>query len=272
SGGIGDGRSAGHPMAMAVHGAGNVLIAGGFNGQVTFGSFTLSDANGNGFLAKLDPNGNYLWAENMGAGANGVAVDSAGDPYITGTMGSQATFGSITVTLPAGGVGPFAAKADPNGTFLWADGMGQTKVNGYQYAQGVSIAVDGNGNAYVGGNYYGTYDFDPSAGSYVLSSIKRRGGYPSQDVVVEKLNANGGTFSGTVDFDPGAGTTNLTSAGGKDAFVLKLSNAGAFLNAVDMGGAADDSVNALAVDPLGDIYATGFFQLTASFGSTTLTS
>ena len=96
----------GNASGIGVDAFGNVLIAGGFNGQVTFGSFTLSDANGNGFLAKLDPNGNYLWVENVNsyAGVSGLAVDSAGDSYITGQAGGQGTFGSITVTLPAGGV------------------------------------------------------------------------------------------------------------------------------------------------------------------------
>ena len=113
-----------------------------------------------------------------------------------------------------------------------------------------SIAVDSSGNIYTTGYFQGTVDFDPGVGTTNLIST---GDY---DVFVSKLDSTGallwaksfggtsadlsssiavdnsgniyttGYFQGTVDFDPGVGTTNLTSAGGDDVFVLKLSSSG----------------------------------------------
>jgi len=293
----------------------------------------------------------------------GVAVDTAGTSYVTGEINWQGTFGSITVTLPSGGQGIFVAKFDPNGTALWADGMGRNSSSYDQFGNGQSLAVDGAGNVYVGGYYAGTFDFDPGSGQHILSSMNGKLGRNRTSVFVEKLTASGsfiwadsfdssldanfsamvldananvyltgtfggakndfnpgrgtysldpskgrgffekldtngkfvwaeninvspasiavdssgyvyigGSFSGTVDFDPGSGTYNLTSAGGNDAFVLKLTSAGAFLSVLDMGGAGDDAVSSIAIDPLGHVYLVGTFQLTATFGSTILTS
>ncbi len=74
-----------------------------------------------------------------------------------------------------------------------------------------------------------------------------------------------GEFGGTVDFDPGPGTANLTSVGGSDVFVLKLDSAGNFLWARAVGGSTIDRGFGIAVDELGNVYATGSFQDTADF-------
>jgi methionine-rich copper-binding protein CopC len=107
--------------------------------------------------------------------------------------------------------------------------------------------VDSSGNVYTTGYFFDTVDFDPGAGTSNLTSV---GG---TDIFVSKLDTSGnfvwvkqfggtsndnaysiyvdssgnvyttGYFNGTVDFDPGAGTSNLTSVGGTDIFVSKLS-------------------------------------------------
>jgi hypothetical protein len=112
-----------------------------------------------------------------------------------------------------------------------------------------SIAVDSSGNVYTTGYFAGTVDFDPGAGTTNLTSVG------SEDGFVSKLDSSGnfvwaksfggsssdsvtsiavdssrnvyttGNFRDTVDFDPGAGTTNLTSGGGTDVFILRLSSA-----------------------------------------------
>jgi hypothetical protein len=80
-----------------------------------------------------------------------------------------------------------------------------------------------------------------------------------------------GNFSGSVDVDPGPGTYNLTSAGRFDSFVAKYSDAGSFIWAGQVGGAADgsgtlgDSGKGLAVDSLGNVYVAGWFYGTADF-------
>ena len=129
---------------------------------------------------------------------------------------------------------------------------------------GNSIAVDASGNIYTTGYFAGTVDFDPSAGTYNLTSA---GG---NDIFISKLDASGnfvwakqlggtndekgnsivvdasgniyttGNFAGTVDFDPGAGTFGLASTGNYDIFISKLDASGYFVWAKKMGGTSSD--------------------------------
>ena len=76
-----------------------------------------------------------------------------------------------------------------------------------------------------------------------------------------------GTFMGTVDFDPGPASHTLTTLNSStaDVFICKLDPSGNFLWAVKLGGEADDGVYGIAVDDLGNVYSTGYFQGTADF-------
>src|SRR6187549_352747 len=67
-----------------------------------------------------------------------------------------------------------------------------------------------------------------------------------------------GEFKGTVDFDPGNTVFNLTAADKEDVFITKLNAAGNFVWAKRMGGAQVDIGTAITVDPLGNMYVTGY--------------
>ncbi len=77
-----------------------------------------------------------------------------------------------------------------------------------------------------------------------------------------------GFFSGTVDFDPDlSGSFNLTSAGVRDIFILKLDSSGNFVWAKALGGASEEFGLSIAFDPAGSgaVYTTGFFEGTGDF-------
>src|SRR5690554_1473988 len=78
-----------------------------------------------------------------------------------------------------------------------------------------------------------------------------------------------GRFTGTVDF--GDITLTSTSVGSSDAFVVKINPSGMVLWAEKFGGAVQDFGKSIAVDDLGNVYTTGLFSGTATFGSVTLT-
>src|ERR1017187_4094350 len=150
SGGISDDEG----MSIAVDGSGNRYVTGYFHSStITFGTTTLTN-NGTGttedmFIVKYDPNGNVLWAKSAGGSGfdwgHGIAVDSSGNSYVTGYLGSSPiTFGSIILTNP----GMFIAKYNANGNVVWAKSAGGSD-NDY----GNSIAVDDSGNSYVIGSY-----------------------------------------------------------------------------------------------------------------------
>jgi len=190
--------------------------------------------------------------------ATSVAVDGSGNIYTVGFFNGTVDFdpGAGTSYLASTGADDvFVLKLSSTGDFVWARGFGGANSD---YAS--SVTVDGAGNVLAAGYFSGTVDFDPGAGTTNLSSV---GGV---DVFVSKFSSTGdfvwargfggansdsansvavdgagnvlaaGYFSGTVDFDPGAGTTNLTSAGGADAFVSKLSSSGHLVWVSAFGG------------------------------------
>jgi hypothetical protein len=77
-----------------------------------------------------------------------------------------------------------------------------------------------------------------------------------------------GVFSGTGTF----GDTSLTSVGGMDIFVAKLDSNGNFLWTKQAGGPDYDFASGVAVDASGNVYVTGCYARTATFGTTTLES
>ncbi|MBL7912358.1 MAG: SBBP repeat-containing protein [Bacteroidia bacterium] len=74
-----------------------------------------------------------------------------------------------------------------------------------------------------------------------------------------------GTFQGTVDFDPGAGTFNLTSAGAKDIFILKLDALGNFVWAKRIGSTSNENAYSLSLDASANIHITGDYTLPVDF-------
>ncbi|HWE40118.1 MAG TPA: hypothetical protein VG406_26435, partial [Isosphaeraceae bacterium] len=104
--------------------------------------------------------------------------------------------------------------------------------------------------------------------AFALGATDVQAGAVAVDAVGDTYLA--GTFSGTVNFNP-SGTADLTSAGGRDMFVVKYSPGGSVLWAKDFGGTGDDLANALVVDAQGNVDVAGQFQGTAHFGGTTLT-
>ncbi len=94
---------------IAVDGAGNVLIAGDFEGAMDFGGGPLFSVDPQDtFVAKFDPNGNHLWSRRFGdAGqqrAAGAAVDAAGNLVVVGYFDGAIDFGN----------GPLESKDNPD--------------------------------------------------------------------------------------------------------------------------------------------------------------
>ncbi|HRZ42186.1 MAG TPA: T9SS type A sorting domain-containing protein [Bacteroidales bacterium] len=276
--------------------AGNVYTTGVFVDTVDLdpgpGTFCLIPAGSEDiFIQKLDAAGNFVWAKSFGGvdGEEGplITVDAAGNVYTTGAYLGTADFdpglGNFNLTS-AGFWDVFIQKMDSAGNLIWAKSFG-----GGAEDDVYSITVDAGGNVYTTGDFNGTTDFDPGAGTFNLTSA----GY--DDIFVQKMDVAGnfiwakafggiywdegnsitidaagnvyttGYFKETVDFDPGAGTFNLKSAGNDDIFVQKLDAAGNFSWAISFGGTLYDVGYSIIVDTAGDVYTTGYFQNTVDF-------
>jgi len=247
----------------------------------------------------------FAWVKGMGGSdneqGNRVAVDGAGNVYVTGFFKGTADFdpGTGTANLTsAGNQDIFLAKYDAAGNYVWAKSMG-----GLYDDQGLDIAVDGSGKVYVTGIFKGTADFDPGTGTANLSSVAT-----SNDVFVSKYDTAGnyvwaksvggngddqglgiavdgsgnvhvtGYFSSaTADFDPGTGVSNLSRVGTADIFVAKYDINGNYTWARNIGSSGNDNWGqAIGVDGSGNVYVTGYFFATVDFdpgtGTANLTS
>lgn len=277
---------------------GNVIITGNFSGTVDFdpgsGVTNLTSLGDRDiFLAKYNTSGELLFAHRFGSTATSfetgtaLAVDASGNIYLTGTFGGSVDFdpGAGTASLTsAGGEDVFFAKYDENGVLLFAKRIGGTT------GQSVyAITIDASNNIYIAGNFFGTTDFDPDAGTVNLTSagggdlffakynssgayvLARRMGNTSNDMAfglaVDATNNIyvTGYFGGTVDFDPGAGTANLVSAGGNDIFFAKYDASGNYLFARRAGSTGSDIGYVIRVDNSNNLYVGGVFDFTVDF-------
>lgn len=138
---------------VAVDASGNVYVRGSFEANMTVGTSTLvSGGQKDLFIAKFDPTGALVWVRQEGGtgddgGEGGVAVDQAGNVYVTGPYGSNPINVGGTSLTNAGGVDTFLAKYNSAGVIQWARRAGGT--TGFDFFW--DCAVDTQGNVFVGG-------------------------------------------------------------------------------------------------------------------------
>ncbi len=171
--------------SVAVDSSGNVYTAGMFYGTVDFdpgaGTENHTPVGGtDAYLLKLDSSGDYAWVAVFGNSqtdtAQGVAVDSSGNVYVTGSFEGTVDFdpGSGTDNhTSTGSKDVFVLKLDSSGDLVWAKSFGGSANND----QGFSIAVDSSGNVYVAGEFHATVDFDPGEGTAELTPVDGTNGY-----------------------------------------------------------------------------------------------
>ena len=283
-----------HGRGIVVDAAGNAYVTGQTaSTEATFPVIVGPDLTHNGirdaFVAKVNAGGTALvYAGYIGGSrydyGSGIAVDAAGNAYVTGsTESTEATF-PVTVgpdlTSNGGLRDAFVAKVNAGGTALVYAGY----IGGSGYDYGYGIAVDAAGNAYVTGSTESTETTFPVT---VGPDLTYNG---ISDAFVAKVNADGTAlvYAGYIggsrgDFGYGiavdaagnayvAGNTtstettfpvtigpDLTHNGGYDAFVAKVNAGGTTLvYAGYIGGSGSDNGNDIAVDAAGNAYITGY--------------
>jgi hypothetical protein len=143
---------------IAVDSSGNSYITGSFQGTVDFGGGDVTSAgNTDIFVLKLNSSGTFQWANTYGGTSTdrgyGIAVDSSGNSYITGSFQGTVDFGGGDITATANS-DIFVLKLNSSGTFQWVNTYGSTSNN-----LGLGIAVDSSGKFYTTGGFQGTVDF-----------------------------------------------------------------------------------------------------------------
>jgi beta-propeller repeat-containing protein len=280
-------------QGIAVDTLGHAYVTGSTSStQATFPVADGPDLSFNGvsdaFVAKVNTLGTALvYGGYIGGPADdhgtGIAVDTAGNAYVTGFTKSDQIDFPVTVgpdLTSNGGIDAFVAKVDAAGTALVYCGY----IGGSGTDEGTAIAVDSAGNAYVTGFTASTQATFPVVRGPDLTV---NGG--KEDAFVAKVNAAGTAlvycgYIGGAAGDEGAGIavdslgnasvtgfTNSTEAtfpvllgpdltfGGKvDAFLARVNNAGTGLfNCSYIGGIGEDAGTGVAVDSAGNAYVTG---------------
>ena len=223
-------------FGIAVDAVGNAYVAGFTNSAfpTTPGAFS---EGGNGLIIKLNASGSALVYAARLKGyevCSGIAVDAAGNAYVTGhTTASdfpttQGAFQTVCGGCSSAGVvgDAFVTKLNPSGsTLVYSTFLGGTSDEG-----GNGIAIDAAGNTYI-------------SGSTVSSN------FPTTKDAFQT------TFGG--------------SGGSGDAFFSKLNAAGSgLLYSTYLGGNNIDNSNGIAVDAGGGAYVAGY-SFSSNFPTTT---
>jgi len=286
------GSDADQSLSIVTESNGDSYISGRFNGQASFGNHTLTSSGlGDVFIAKIDQNGNWLWARKGGGTYDDIGYDICLQDnyiYITGSFDGNALFGNFFLSSTIGYSNTFVIKMDLDGNWQWAkqSTVGNASVIPY------SICIDENSNAYITGKYVGATTF----GVHALPSSQ--GG--SSDIYLTKIDSDGnwqwvnsaGSFNHdvpegiSVDNDGNVYVTGYYSSYCHfdlitlenedqtfDLFVAKLNPGGNWIWARNSGGSCSDYAFDICTNKnSGASYITGYFDNSIVIGSSNLTS
>lgn len=273
---------------IAVDGKGDVFVVGNTssaNFPTTSGVFQSAykgSGNSEAFVLELASSGATLTYSTYlgGSGgdfASGIAIDSAGNAYVTGSTASS----DFPVANPiqkslAGASDAFAAKLNASGASLDYS----TYLGGSQADAATAIAVDPAGEAIVAGYTFST-DFPVqaplqpaaggagdgfvtkinAAGSALVYSTYFGGSGEDRALAVATDSAGDAFIAGVTkspDLHTTTGVLQPVPGGGADAFVAKLNPSGSqALYSTYMGGSGNDEASGIAVDSAGDAFVTG---------------
>ncbi|WP_437591464.1 hypothetical protein [Sorangium sp. So ce1000] len=249
---------------FTIDGAGRALLAGSFEGELTFGSTRLRSAGAtDAFVAELDACGAPIWSKQFGDGAAqtaiGVAASGGGHSLVLGDFSGTIAFGArrLTAASPSG-ADLFLAKLGPSGAASWA---AQISAEDGAILSGTALAPDGRGGALVLGRLEG-------AAKVAGVRIERR----AIGAFVVRLDASGrfawvslppsGSDSDEIGIEVDRdGNVILASQDGRGTatFVTKLDRDGALVWHKRFRGSPEQLETAydLAVDPEGAALLSG---------------
>ena len=235
----------------------------------------------------------FQWAKSAGRYTShdyceSISTDMHGNSYITGQFQDTIDFGP-TQLVNSGTYGNviYLAKYDASGNIVWAKIPG-----GNHGSEGYGIAADRSGNIYVTGTFRGTINFGPNTlsangiSNFFIAKYDSSGtplwaqkaicgaAQLGRSICVDKdggVYATGTFEDSTITF--GNFSINAVSPIlGTDVFLVKYDDAGNVQWATGGGGATTDISNGVNADNRGNVYITGVYRNSITFGTTTISA
>lgn len=256
---------------VEVDSQGNIFIAGFFSSNVWFGDVLLtSNGCSDLYLAKLNGEGEVLWAKSFGGGicdySVGLCIDDEDNVYLAGQFQLSVEFGDDVLTCE-GGSDVFIARFDNDGNYLWARMLGG---EGDESCGELKFHDD---HLFMSGSYgeeahYGDIIIEGEGfGNCVLMKLNKEGealwiktgGGPERDQArnfdfdPENNIYLSGQFRETATF----GNFQATAYSNDDIFICKYNWDGEEQWLKDFGGIFLDQSGELTVDRNSNIYFTG---------------
>ena len=244
--------SADDSRALALDSSDNPYITGSFQSTVNFGGGNITAANIDDlFILKLNSSGAYqnIYTSNIFTTqkGKGLAVDSSGNIYATGTFSGTVDFGGGNITTSGNDI--YLLKLNSSLAFQWVKRFAVDNGEA-SLALGLAVTVDEDGNVYSVGQIGSTIDLGggsqifggqndayivkhDSSGSFQWSKTFGSGSQnnidKAQDIVIDSngfVIAVGEVESQNIDFTSVGGEilTNFVT-GDNPNFVLKIKSA-----------------------------------------------
>lgn len=163
---------------------GNYIITGSFSNDLFFPNTTLSaDGTEDGFVAKYDANGNFLWANRFGFQqqtiATSIATDGLNNVYVAGQFNGRVIFGSDTLWAAANDFDIFLAQYDDNGTLQYGKRFG-----GIYDDTNPKLGIGTFGKVVMAGTFIGLLNLDAQTSIQTNNNV-------DSDIFLVTLTQNG---------------------------------------------------------------------------------
>ncbi len=275
-------------VGLALSPDGGLLLTGSFYGEAAFGTQTLRSQGQNDlFVARYSLEGRFEWVRQIGGNlqewGRGIVAGPDGSFWLTGGFYDTVRFGTNALSS-LGQNDIFIAAFDRQGNVRWAKRAG-----GIDFDEGTGIARDAAGNLYITGWYGARADFGPQVvqSPAFFEFFVAKYAPDGRELWVRSAQGQFTNFGRQIEFDPATGDLfacgsysgnvnfwgrELTSQGGQDGMLLRISPDGDLRWAQSFGGPEADEAFDLSVGGSGRLYVAGSFSAQARFGSEAVSS
>jgi len=275
----------------------NVIFGGQYSSALMdcdpgAGTFNINNAGGNdAFIVKLDRDGNFKWAKNVGGTGTDfghvVAADRLGNVIFVGSYSANINLGSYNL-FNKGSSDGYVIKYDKDGNILWAYGFGLSGADEIRH-----VITNANNEIVIMGYFESNIDINPkgpptnltgTVQNYFIAKYTESG----QLIWANKVNGPAtvvsslavgpnndiyltGVYNSSVTLTSPSNNISLTATGGKNLFVGKYNNSGTTLWARNISGITSAPYSYyITADVDDNVYIGGYFDGTLIFGDAML--